>query len=95
MFDGFTEHEVSTGRGTVFARVGRGGPPLLLLHGYPQTHLMWHAAAPLLAGRYTVVVADLPPPVADAGSARNASSSRLTSAAWVTHITWGPPSNST
>jgi haloacetate dehalogenase len=60
VFDGFTEHEVSTGRGTVFARVGGGGPPLLLLHGYPQTHLMWHAVAPLLAGRYTVVVADLP-----------------------------------
>jgi haloacetate dehalogenase len=60
VFDGFTEHEVPTGRGTVFARVGGGGPPLLLLHGYPQTHLMWRTAAPLLADRYTVVVADLP-----------------------------------
>jgi haloacetate dehalogenase len=60
MFDGFTEQEVPTGRGTVFARVGGSGPPLLLLHGYPQTHLMWHAAAPLLAGRNTLVVADLP-----------------------------------
>ena len=60
MFDGFVEHEVPTGRGTVFARVGGGGPPLLLLHGYPQTHLMWHSAAALLALRYTVVVADLP-----------------------------------
>ncbi len=60
MFDGFTEHEVPTGRGTVFARVGGSGPPLLLLHGYPQTHLMWRTAAPLLADRYTVVVADLP-----------------------------------
>jgi haloacetate dehalogenase len=35
------------------------GPPLLLLHGYPQTHLMWHAAAPRLADRFTVVAADL------------------------------------
>jgi haloacetate dehalogenase len=60
VFDGFTEREVPTGRGTVFARVGGSGPPLLLLHGYPQTHLMWHAAAPLLTGRHTVVVADLP-----------------------------------
>ena len=60
MFDGFSEHEVPTGRGTVFARVGGSGPPLLLLHGYPQTHLMWRTAAPLLADRYTVVVADLP-----------------------------------
>ena len=60
MFDGFAEHEVPTGRRRVFARVGGSGPPLLLLHGYPQTHLMWHSAAPLLTGRYTVVVADLP-----------------------------------
>jgi haloacetate dehalogenase len=60
VFDGFTEHEVPTGRGTVFARVGGSGPPLLLLHGYPQTHLMWRTAAPLLADRYTVVVTDLP-----------------------------------
>ena len=60
MFDDFTEHEVPTGRGTVFARVGGSGPPVLLLHGYPQTHVMWHSAAPLLTGRHTVVVADLP-----------------------------------
>ena len=43
----------------IFARVGGSGPPLLLLHGYPQTHLMWHAAAPRLAERFTVVAADL------------------------------------
>jgi haloacetate dehalogenase len=44
----------------VRARIGGSGPPLLLLHGYPQSHLMWHAAAPLLAERHTVVAADLP-----------------------------------
>jgi haloacetate dehalogenase len=51
---------VPTARGPVFARVGGDGPPLLLLHGYPQTHLMWHAAAEPLAEQYTVVVVDLP-----------------------------------
>lgn len=39
--------------------VGGSGPPLLLLHGYPQSHLMWHAVAPLLAEQFTVVAADL------------------------------------
>jgi len=60
VFEGFADHEVPTGRGSVFARVGGEGPPLLLLHGYPQTHLMWHSTAPLLTGGHTVVVADLP-----------------------------------
>jgi haloacetate dehalogenase len=59
MFKGFAEHELETDRGVIFARVGASGPPLLLLHGYPQTHLMWHAAAPRLAERFTVVAADL------------------------------------
>jgi haloacetate dehalogenase len=59
MFEGFAEHELPTDRGTIHARVGGDGPPLLLLHGYPETHVMWHAAAPLLAHRFTVVVADL------------------------------------
>ena len=60
MFENFTERAVATGRGTVFARVGGSGPPILLLHGYPQTHLMWHTTAALLSDRHTVVVADLP-----------------------------------
>ena len=59
MFAAFEAHESPTERGTIHAMVGGGGPPLLLLHGYPQTHLMWHAAAPLLAERLTVVAADL------------------------------------
>lgn len=72
LFEGFEARDVPTPRGTIHARVGGSGPPLLLLHGYPQTHLMWHAVAPLLADRFTVVAADLPgyggsfrPPVAD------------------------------
>jgi len=40
-------------------RHGGSGPPLLLLHGHPQTHVMWHAVAPRLAEDFTVVVADL------------------------------------
>jgi haloacetate dehalogenase len=60
MFEGFAEQELDTDRGVIFARVAGSGPPLLLLHGYPQTHLMWHAAAPRLAERFTVVAADLP-----------------------------------
>ena len=59
MFDGFTAREITTDRGVIFARVGGSGSPLLLLHGYPQTHLMWHAAAERLAARFTVVAADL------------------------------------
>ena len=39
--------------------VGGNGPPLLLLHGVPQTHLSWHKVAPALAKNYTVVAADL------------------------------------
>jgi haloacetate dehalogenase len=59
MFEGFAERELETERGVIYARVAGTGPPLLLLHGYPETHLMWHAVAPLLAERFTVVVADL------------------------------------
>lgn len=59
MFEGFATRELPTDRGVIHARIGGDGPPLLLLHGYPQTHLMWHAAAPRLAERFTVVATDL------------------------------------
>jgi haloacetate dehalogenase len=58
-FPGFVAQDVETGRGTVRAVVGGSGPPVLLLHGYPQTHVMWRGVAPLLAERHTVVAADL------------------------------------
>ena len=43
----------------IFLRVGGEGPPLLLLHGHPQTHAMWHRVAPALARRFTLVMPDL------------------------------------
>lgn len=60
LFRGFEARYIATPRGTMHARVGGSGPALLVLHGYPQTHLMWHAVAPLLAERFTVVAVDLP-----------------------------------
>jgi haloacetate dehalogenase len=60
MFDGFDVRTLQAPRGPIHAVVGGDGPPLLLLHGWPQTHLMWHAVAPALAERFTVVATDLP-----------------------------------
>jgi haloacetate dehalogenase len=72
MFEGFTEHHIDTGHGSVFVRMKGEGAPLLLLHGFPETHAMWHRIAPRLAESFTVVCADLPgygnsggPPVAE------------------------------
>jgi haloacetate dehalogenase len=59
MFESFDERDLVSERGTIHARVGGSGPPLLLLHGYPETHLMWHGSAPALAERFTVVATDL------------------------------------
>jgi haloacetate dehalogenase len=58
-FGGFESASVAVNETTVFCRRKGNGPPLLLLHGFPQTHLMWHVVAPLLAQRFTVVCADL------------------------------------
>lgn len=58
-FDGFERLELHTGETSIFLRRFGAGPPLLLLHGFPQTHLMWRDVAPLLARRFTVVCADL------------------------------------
>jgi haloacetate dehalogenase len=59
MFDGFQARSIAVAGSSVFARIGGGGPPLLLLHGFPETHLMWRDVAPLLAGTFTTVCADL------------------------------------
>jgi haloacetate dehalogenase len=59
MFDGFTEFDVEVSGTTIHGRQGGTGPPLLLLHGIPETHLMWHRVAPRLAEDFTVVATDL------------------------------------
>ncbi len=59
MFDGFETRRVATSGAEINLRLGGSGPPLLLLHGYPQTHVMWHRVAPYLAERFTVAAADL------------------------------------
>ncbi|KAK9251781.1 Alpha/Beta hydrolase protein [Lipomyces tetrasporus] len=59
MFKGFNSEVIDTSDTTIFVRVGGAGPPLLLLHGFPQTHLMWREVAPDLMERLTVVCADL------------------------------------
>jgi haloacetate dehalogenase len=56
---GFSDSQVALGSTTVKAVVGGNGPPVLLLHGHPQTHAMWHRVAPVLAERFTVVCSDL------------------------------------
>ena len=58
-FPGFSEREIDVGEATIYARVGGSGPPLLLLHGYPQSHRMWARVAEKLVSRFTVVAADL------------------------------------
>ena len=55
----FKEHFVSTPLGKIFCCSHGSGPALLLLHGYPQTHLMWHKTAPSLSENFTVIAADL------------------------------------
>src|SRR5262245_58222574 len=75
MLDNFVEKRIAVGEAAIYLRTGGAGPPLLLLHGYPQTHVIWHRIAPALAPHFTLVRPDLrgygrskgPPP--DAGHA--------------------------
>jgi haloacetate dehalogenase len=59
VFEGFELSMIDTGEATLRVRHGDAGAAVLLLHGHPQTHVMWHAVAPLLAERFTVVCPDL------------------------------------
>ena len=59
MFEGFERIQIETRGATINAVRGGEGPPVLLLHGYPQTLAMWHLIAPRLTASFTVVAADL------------------------------------
>lgn len=59
LFPGFESHRVRTSGAEINCVMAGLGEPVLLLHGYPQTHACWHRIAPALARRYTVVCADL------------------------------------
>lgn len=59
LFPGFAARRFETDGASIFARVGGSGPPLLMLHGYPQTHVCWHRVAPQLARHFTLVIPDL------------------------------------
>ena len=59
MLDRFEEFDIATTGTTIHGRRGGQGPPVLLLHDIPETHLMWRQVAPQLAGQFTVVATDL------------------------------------
>ena len=59
MFDGFTQARINTSGAKINLVHGGRGPALLLLHGYPQTHAMWHKITGQLAKDFTVVCPDL------------------------------------
>ena len=54
LFPGYASEWINTSAGRIFARVGGKGPPLLLLHGFSSTHVMWHTVAPQLADKFTL-----------------------------------------
>jgi hypothetical protein len=74
-FDAFDTVTIQTSRTSIFARWGGSGPPVLLLHGFPETHLMWRTVAPRLARDFTVICPDLP------GYGRSGAAGRTTSGA--------------
>ena len=60
LFPGFESHYIDTEAGKLFARSGGEGPPLLLIHGFPQTHVEYHRIAPALAKKFKLILPDLP-----------------------------------
>ena len=59
LFEGFERRRIQTPEAEIELVCGGQGPPVLLLHGYPQSHAMWHLVAPQLARYFTVIAADL------------------------------------
>jgi haloacetate dehalogenase len=74
LFPGFSARYVSTDAGRMFALTGGSGPPLALLHGFPESLVMWHRLAPRLAAHFSVVAMDLrgygwsPAPASEGGT---------------------------
>src|SRR3954466_4341073 len=59
LFPNFRVRQFTTAETTIHSVIGGSGPPLLLLHGWPQSHLEWHHIAPRLAQHFTVIATDL------------------------------------
>ncbi|MGO9453371.1 MAG: alpha/beta fold hydrolase [Candidatus Binataceae bacterium] len=59
MFEGFTSRRIRTSGAEIALMQGGSGSPLLLIHGYPQNHVIWHKVAPRLAQSFTLVIPDL------------------------------------
>ena len=85
-FSGFEERRIATGGGALHALIGGEGPPLVLLHGFPQTHLMWAPIAGRLAATRRVVCFDLPgygasdPPAGVTGASKRAMAAQIVEA---------------
>ena len=59
LFPGFAAERISTAGTDIYCRIGGSGPPLVMLHGYPQNHATWHRIAPALSERFTCILPDL------------------------------------
>ena len=59
MIDKFKAKKIKTSGAKINVKIAGNGPPVLFLHGYPQTHMIWHKVAPELSCHYTVVLTDL------------------------------------
>ena len=93
MIEGFTARRIAIGESELYVRTGGSGPPLLLLHGYPQTGAMWHQVAPALAEHFSLVIPDLPgygksigPPCDDAFEAYSKRTTAQTMADLMSHL---------
>ena len=79
---GFTRRRVEVGEVALQAAVAGDGPPVVLLHGFPQTHVAWHAVAPRLAERFTVVCPTCAATAAAASRPATRATSGTPSAPW-------------
>ena len=59
LFPGFKEERIEGAGAELYCRIGGSGPPLVLIHGYPQCNVMWHKVAPALAEHFTCILPDL------------------------------------